>query len=274
MNYRHAYHAGNEADCLKHALLVLLLRTLARKPKPLLVLDTHAGIGAYDLAGVEAEKTGEWRQGIGRLQEAGPPALADYLALIRDPGQYPDQYPGSPALARALVGPGDRLALCELHPEDAALLKRRFRGDPTVQVHHRDGYEALGALLPPPEKRALVLIDPPYERIDEFSTLASALDAARKKFPSGVFAAWYPVKHRRPVREFFTDLAARGIPDMIACELLLRPTLDPAKLNGSGLLIVNPPYGFETEAAPILTALRTTLADADGDATITRLADE
>ena len=270
MNYRHAYHAGNEADCFKHALLVPLLRALTRKDKPLFVLDTHAGIGAYDLASGEAEKTGEWRQGIGRLLEAKPPELAEYLALVRDPGRYP----GSPALARAVLRPGDRLVLCELHPEDAALLKRRFHGDPRVQVHHRNGYEALSALLPPPERRGLILIDPPYEKADEFAILAAALDKARRKFPTGVFAAWYPVKHRKPVRDFIADLAARRIPDLIACELLLRPPLDPARLNGSGLLIVNPPYGFQAEAVPILAALRATLADADGDATITRLADE
>ncbi|MCU4159629.1 23S rRNA (adenine(2030)-N(6))-methyltransferase RlmJ [Acidiphilium sp. AL] len=270
MNYRHAYHAGNEADCVKHALLMLLLRALMRKNKPLFVLDTHAGTGAYDPASIEAAKTGEWRQGIGRLLEANPPELADYLDLVRGLGLYP----GSPALARAILRPSDRLALCELHPEDAALLKRRFRADPMVQVHRRDGYEALGALLPPPERRALILIDPPYERPDEFATLAAALGAARQKFPSGVFAAWYPVKHRAPVRDFLADLAAHRIPDMIACELLLRPPLDPARLNGSGLLIVNPPYGFEAEAVPVLSALRATLADADGDATITRLTDE
>lgn len=270
MNYRHAYHAGNAADCVKHALLLALLRALMRKDKPLFVLDTHAGIGAYDLAGGEAAKTGESRQGIGRLLQADPPELADYLALARDSGRYP----GSPALARAALGPGDRLVLCELHPDDFGLLKRRFRGDPRVQVHHRDGYAALAALLPPPERRGLILIDPPYERADEFARLAAALDAARRKFPTGVFAAWYPVKHRAPVRDFLADLAGRRIPDMIACELLLRPPLDPARLNGSGLLIVNPPYGFEADATPILAALRATLADADGDATITRLADE
>lgn len=270
MNYRHAYHAGNPADCVKHALLVALLRVMKRKPAPLFVLDTHAGIGGYDLSGPEAAKTGEFQSGIGRLRAAAPPALHDYLALAADPSHYP----GSPALARALLGPADRLALCELQAADAAALKRRFHRDAQVQVHHRDGYEALGALLPPAERRALVLIDPPYEREDEFATIAASLDIARKKFPSGVFAVWYPVKHRPPVREFFADLAARQIPDMIACEALFRPPLDPTRLNGCGLLIVNPAYRFADEAAPILQALRNTLCEPAGSAGMIRLTDE
>lgn len=270
MNYRHAFHAGNAVDCMKHALLVALLRAMTRKPKPLFVLDTHAGIGSYDLAGAEARRTGEWRDGIGRLRATPPAILADYLSLAPDPLVYP----GSPAIVRALLRPGDRLALCELHPEDAATLRRQFRDDPMVQVHHRDGYEALPALLPPPERRTLVLIDPPFERTDEFGALAAALDAGWTKFPAGVYAAWYPVKHRPPVRSFFDDLAARGIRDVIACEMLLRPPLDPARLNGCGVLVVNPPYGFEAAAMPILDALREALGEANASVGIARLADE
>lgn len=270
MNYRHAYHAGNEADCMKHALLVLLLRMLTRKAKPLFVLDTHAGIGSYDLAGPEAGKTREWERGIGRLRDGEAAALSDFLSQVSEGATYP----GSPALARALLRPGDRLALCELHPADAATLKRRFRDDKQVHVHERDGYEAVGALLPPRERRGLVLIDPPFERTDEFAALAEALDAGRRKFAPGVFAAWYPVKHRPPVRAFMADLASRGIPDIVACELLIRSPLDPARLNGSGLLIVNPPFGFEAEAMPILDALRDALAEPDGSTSIVRVAEE
>ncbi|HQT86013.1 MAG: 23S rRNA (adenine(2030)-N(6))-methyltransferase RlmJ [Acidiphilium sp. 37-64-53] len=269
MNYRHAYHAGNPADCVKHALLVLLLRALTAKPKPLFVLDTHAGIGAYDLTAIEAGKTGEWRAGIGRLRQTTPPALADFMALTGTA----EHYPGSPALARALLRPQDRLALCELHPDDATTLKRRFARDPQVHIHRRDGYEALTALLPPPERRALVLIDPPFEKTDEFETLAAALQAAHRKFPTGVYAAWYPVKHRAPVRDFIADIQARGIADIITCEILFREPLDPARLNGCGVLIVNPPYNFEATAAPVLEALCATLAEPDGASRITRLAD-
>jgi 23S rRNA (adenine2030-N6)-methyltransferase len=270
MNYRHAYHAGNAADCVKHALLLLLMRAMIAKPKPLFVLDTHAGIGSYDLTGVEANKTGEWRGGIGTLRAAPPPALTDFIAQTGNA----DHYPGSPSLIRALLRPQDRLGLCELHQADAATLKYRFGPDAQVQVHRRDGYAALTALLPPPERRALVLIDPPFEQIDEFATLAAALESAWQKFPAGVYAAWYPIKHRAPVRSFFDDLAARQITDMITCELLFREPLDPTRLNGCGVLIINPPYGFEAAALPVLTALQTAFGQSGSAATITRLADE
>lgn len=269
MNYRHEFHAGNPADCVKHALLVPLVRAMKRKVAPLFVLDTHAGIGWYDLAGEAAERTGEWREGIGRLRAATDPALADYLGLVGGGTGYP----GSPMLVRRLLGDGDRLALCELHPADAVLLRRRFAGDRVVQVHHRDGYEALRALLPPAERRALVLVDPPYERVDEFAVLARALEAGMRRMKSGVFAAWYPVKHRAPVRAFFADLVGRGITDKVACELLWRPALDPARLNGCGLLVINPPFGFVEAAGPVLAALRAGLA-AEGEAEVVRLSDE
>jgi 23S rRNA (adenine2030-N6)-methyltransferase len=270
MNYRHHYHAGNFADCVKHALYLALLRAIMRKDKPVFLLDTHAGIGRYDLTAGPAEKTGEWRDGIGRVLAGDALALADYVGMVRRIGLYP----GSPAIARAVMRAGDRLALCELHDEDAAILRREFRHDPRVHVHHRDGYEALRALVPPPERRGLVLLDPPFERTDEFSVLAAALEAAWRKFPSGLYAAWFPVKHRPPVRAFFTNLAARGIKDVIAAEFLRRTPTDPARLNGCGLVIVNPPFGFEAEAKPILAALAGILAEADGGFSIARLTDE
>ena len=179
MNYRHAFHAGNFADVVKHALLLDLLRAMQRKDKPFLVLDTHAGIGRYDLSAGPAEKTGEWRDGIAKILAARPEALADYLALVEQLGLYP----GSPALAAALLRPGDRLIACELHPEDAATLKQNFRGSPGVAVHERDGYEALRAFLPPPERRGLVLIDPPFERPDEFAALEKNLRRRLRKIP-------------------------------------------------------------------------------------------
>jgi 23S rRNA (adenine2030-N6)-methyltransferase len=269
MNYRHIYHAGNFADVMKHALLVPLIRAMQRKDKPFLLLDTHAGIGRYDVTSEAAEKTGEWREGIGRLLDAPPPALAAYVALVQSLGLYP----GSPALAAALLRPTDRLVLCELHPEDAAVLRRTMRG--TGAVHERDGYEALTAFLPPPEKRALVLIDPPFERTDEFATLTKALVAAYRKLPSAVFVVWYPIKHRAPVRDFFEGLKLTPLRDVIACELLRRPDTSPASLNGCGLLIVNPPYGFEAEAAPILEACGAAFGESGGNYTsITRLIDE
>jgi len=272
MNYRHAFHAGNFADCMKHALLVWLLGALARKPRPFFVLDTHAGPGFADLASAPAARTGEWQQGIGRLLADDPPEpLAPYLGLIRRLGLYP----GSPALIRALLRPGDRLACCELHPEEHALLRRRFAADPQVGVHRRDGYAAIKALLPPPERRGLVLIDPPFEHPDELAHLATALHTGPARFPAGVFAAWYPIKHRAPLRAFFAALQAGGPRNLVAAELWLRTPLDPARLNGCGLVVANPPWHFAEEIPPILDALLDRLRGPDTGAgtALIRLAD-
>jgi 23S rRNA (adenine2030-N6)-methyltransferase len=245
VNYRHAFHAGNFGDCLKHALLVWLLRAMQRKPAPLCVLDTHAGVGRYDLAVGPAERTGEWRAGIARLLDDPPPPLADFVGLVGTLGLYP----GSPWLIRSLLRPDDRLACCELHPEDAAALRRLFRHDGQVGVHQRDAWEALGALLPPAQRRSLVLIDPPYEAQGEFDRVLDGLQRGYRRFASGVFAAWYPVKHRAPVRAFHAGLATSRIRDVVAAEMWLREPVDPARLNGCGLAVVNPPFGF-AEAAP------------------------
>jgi 23S rRNA (adenine2030-N6)-methyltransferase len=251
VNYRHAFHAGNFGDCMKHALLVWLVQALQRKPAPISVLDTHAGAGAYDLSAGPAERTGEWRVGIGRLLDTPPLALSGYVGLVHELGLYP----GSPVLMRALLRGGDRLGCCELHPQEYAALRRRFALDPAVAVHRRDAWEALGALLPPRPRRGLVLIDPPYEMPDEFALLAKGLATGWARFRTGVFAAWYPIKHRAPVRTFFAAMRQAGIRDVVAAELLLREPLDPARLNGCGMLVINPPYRFETDAMPILGTL-------------------
>ena len=270
MNYRHIYHAGNFADVVKHALLLRLLVAMKRKNKPFLVLDTHAGIGRYDVSSAQAAKTGEWRDGIGRLLEAPPQALQDYVDVVSRIGLYP----GSPVLAAEFLQPSDRLIACELHPEDAVSLRRTMKPYPNAAVHERDGYEALGAFLPPPEKRALVLIDPPFERTDEFSVLATKLIAAWKKFPAAVLVVWYPIKHRAPVRAFFETLKASPVRDIIAVEFLRRPDTDPTRLNGAGLLLVNPPYGFEAEAEPILKACKDIFGEAGAQAGVERLVGE
>jgi 23S rRNA (adenine2030-N6)-methyltransferase len=275
VNYRHAFHAGNFADCVKHALLLALLRGLLSKAKPFAVLDTHAGIGRYDLAAPEPQRTGEWRDGVGRVAGSDDPALADFLAEVRRAG-FPAIYPGSPALIRAMLRPDDRLMLCELHPEDHATLKARYRGDAQVAVHRRDGWEALGALTPFPERRGLVLIDPPFEQEGEFERLAAGLATLRHRFRAGVLAAWYPVKHRAPVRAFHAALREQAVADCIACELLLREPTDPGRLNGCGLLVANAPFGFEAAAEAILGALLARLSrgeDGEG-ATVTRLTEE
>ncbi|MBS1030005.1 23S rRNA (adenine(2030)-N(6))-methyltransferase RlmJ [Gluconobacter cerinus] len=260
MNYRHAYHAGNFADCMKHAILLVLLRSLARKPAGFCVLDTHAGCGQYDLSSEEAQKTGEWKSGIGRLLDSEDPALQDYLSAVRDLGLYP----GSPALARHALRPQDQLVACELHPEDVRPLRRLFRDDPQVSIHHRNGYEALRALLPPKDlKRGLVLIDPPFEKLDDFTQCAEAISLIRNRFRAGIVSVWYPIKHRTPVRAFYNALKDAGIRDILACEFLLRPALDPSRLNGCGMLVVNAPFGFEEDAARVLNALKLGLATDD-----------
>lgn len=255
MNYRHAFHAGNFADCAKHTLLIWLLRALQKKPAGVFVLDTHAGAGSYDLSAGPAERTGEWRQGIGRLLDDPPAPLADYVTLVRDCGLYP----GSPVLIDALLRPQDALACCELHPDDHAELRRQLTrkgAESPIAVHRRDAWEALGALLPPAQhKRALVLIDPPYEAPDEFDRLAAGLQRGLARFPSGVFAAWYPIKHLAPVRGLRDALREAGLRDLVAAELHLRTPLDPARLNGCGLLVANPPWGFEDAAREGLAAL-------------------
>ncbi len=273
MNYRHAFHAGNFADCFKHALLLILLRAMRRKEKPFLALDTHAGRGRYALSDEAACRTGEWRQGIGRLLEARPEALAEYLNCIETLGLYP----GSPVIIRSVLRPQDRLIACELHRDEAAALRREMAaGEMTrnVAVHERDGYAALRAFLPPPENRALILIDPPFEQPDEFAIAAESLAGAWRKFPRGLYALWYPIKHRAPVRDFFETLKHSAIRDVIACELLLREPVNPARLNGCGLLIVNPPYGFQEEAAPVLRALRDGLGEAGASVPVERLIHE
>jgi 23S rRNA (adenine2030-N6)-methyltransferase len=272
MNYRHAFHAGNFADCMKHALLVWLLEAMQRKPGGVFVLDTHAGIGRYDLSGPEAQRTGEWQAGIGRLLTDPPDALARYVALVNALGLYP----GSPALIRAMLRPQDRLACCELHPEDVVTLRRLFARDPLVAVHQRDAWEALGALLPPAQKRALVLIDPPYEQPDEFTRVVEGLRRGVARFRAGVFAAWFPVKHRTPVREFHLALRQSGLRDVVSVELWLRAPLDAARLNGCGLVLVNPPFGFLAAAEAMLAALQVGLGTGEDGAgfTVERLVDE
>lgn len=252
MNYRHAYHAGNHADVFKHAVLTLIVHHLHRKPTPFFALDTHAGIGLYDLAAVEAVKTGEATDGIGRVLEAGLPSAPGYLDIVRTFG--PTAYPGSPALLRALLRPQDRMALSELHPDDCATLRHHFRGDGSVAVHHRDGYEALLAFVPPPERRGLVLVDPPFEEIDEAARLGDRLVAAHRKWPTGIYVGWFPIKNRATVQPLFSALAAGGIGEGFVAEFTRYPE-DGTRLAGSGLVIINPPWQLDAAIEAVLADL-------------------
>ncbi|WP_404926993.1 23S rRNA (adenine(2030)-N(6))-methyltransferase RlmJ [Mesorhizobium sp. ORM16] len=262
MNYRHAYHAGNFADVLKHVVLTRLLEYLKQKDKAFRVIDTHAGIGRYDLSSPEAQKTGEWQGGIGRLVDAAPEAqaamlLAPYLDAVRAcnaDGQL-KKYPGSPLVARHLLRKQDRLSAIELHPKDVAKLKTEFAGDFQTRVIELDGWLALGAHLPPKEKRGLVLIDPPFEEEGEFGRLVDGLAKAYKRWPGGIYALWYPIKDRKAVIGFRKALKETGVPKLLDIEFEIRPASQAPSLDGSGLVVANPPFTLEGELRILLPAL-------------------
>lgn len=277
MNYRHAYHAGNFADVLKHVVLFALIDALKSKPAPFAFIDTHAGSGSYALDSVEAGKTGEWREGIARLlfpdvgphasagpAQALPPLLRRWLdGLLALPGNQHGLkvYPGSPLQAAMALRPGDSAQLCELHPEEAARLRELFRHDARVHVHQRDGYEALKALLPPKEKRGLVLIDPPYEAQEgEYRQIEQALKAALARWPTGIFAVWYPIKQRSQVQPFLRWLQHSGARRVLRAELLVHADDSPLRLNGSGMAIVNAPWKLDDALRDTLRALARLLA--------------
>jgi 23S rRNA (adenine2030-N6)-methyltransferase len=272
VNYRHAYHAGNHGDVLKHAVLAEIVRHLLDKPAPFFVLDTHAGIGSYDLSAIEPGKTGEWEAGIGKIFGSPDPTLSPYLDLVRafNGSGSLRHYPGSPAIVDAMKRPDDRLVLCELHPKDAAEL-RRWAGETSgVAVHARDGYEALKAFLPPREGRGLVIVDPPYEASDEFDRLAQSVLAGCKRWPAGRWLIWYPIKDRAPVWRFEGTLLGGGLADLISAELLIAPE-NGLNLAGSGVLLINPPYRIEDRLSRLLQAIQTRLAPEHGSHALRRL---
>lgn len=273
MNYRHGFHAGNFADVTKHAILTLILGHLRQKESPFCVLDTHAGSGRYDLAGDQATRTGEAREGVVRLVSGGGdapsdlgPDLAPYLTCLREvnPG-WPvlRTYPGSPMIVRALLRPQDRLVAVELHPEEARALKQLFRDDKQVAVHEADAYTALKAHLPPQQRRGLVLIDPPFEQPDEFRQLSRSLPEALHRFRTGIFAIWYPIKSVGPVEQFRAEIAGLGRP-ALAAELYRFPPDDPERLSGSGLAIVNPPWKLDETLRRLLPVLAQKLGATGG----------
>jgi 23S rRNA (adenine2030-N6)-methyltransferase len=267
MNYRHAFHAGGFTDVLKHATLALVIEHLKTKEQPFCFVDTHAGIGRYDLWSEPAQRTGEYRAGILKVVRDPLPELAPYLELVRamnGGGPHVRWYPGSPGLVQALARPQDRIVLLELHPEDARTLAAAFADDRRVQVQQADGYIGLKALLPPKERRGCVLIDPPFEVTDEFERIVRGLGHAHRRWATGTYVIWYPIKHRGPVQAFHDALAATGIRRILVAELLLRADTDPDQLNGSGLAIVNPPWRLAESLERMLPAL---LADFGAAAT-------
>ena len=270
MNYRHAYHAGNFADVLKHVVLLALLESLKSKPTPFGLIDTHAGSGSYALDGVEANKTREYKDGVQRLMfpdmsrgaasmEALPPLLRRWLdSILALPGNESGLklYPGSPLQVAHAMRENDSAQLCELHPEEAANLRELLRRDVRMHVHARNGYEALKGLLPPPEKRGLVLIDPPYEAQEaEYVTIEKALKEALQRWPTGIYAVWYPIKQRSQVQPFLRNLRQSGAKRVLRAELLVHPDDSPLRLNGSGMVILNPPWKLDEALREPLRAL-------------------
>ncbi|MDX2204402.1 MAG: 23S rRNA (adenine(2030)-N(6))-methyltransferase RlmJ [Hyphomicrobiaceae bacterium] len=271
MNYRHAFHAGNFADVLKHAVLARVIDYMKRKQAPFRVVDTHAGIGRYDLRSLEAGKTGEWQLGIGRLMgpgrvEISGPAhalLAPYLdAVSAENGGGPLQlYPGSPRLALRLMRACDRLVANELHPEDAAALKALLARERRARVTTLDAWVALRAFLPPKERRGIVLIDPPFEAPGELERIAAGLADGLARFATGTFMAWYPIKDFKEVERWQRTLAALATDKLISVDLLLRKPADKDRLNGCGLVILNAPYTLKDELAVLLPELVRVLSD-------------
>jgi 23S rRNA (adenine2030-N6)-methyltransferase len=261
MNYRHAFHAGSFADVVKHAVLVRILVHLREKPAAFRVIDTHAGAGIYDLAGPEATRGGEWHDGIERLLAAppAPPAdvlFAEYLAAVRALNRAKlTMYPGSPALTRACLRAQDRLIACELEPGAAAALARNLAGDRRCKAIAVDGWTALKAYVPPKERRGLVLVDPPFEDPSDFQELGRGLEAAHRKWPTGIYMLWYPLKGRDAPAALARSLRRAGIAKILRAELRVGPTAEDGPLGGCGLILVNPPWPLEGELALMLPAL-------------------
>ncbi len=263
MNYRHAFHAGGFADVVKHAVLALLIERLKQKDAAFRVIDTHAGVGLYDLAGDEATRSGEWREGIDRIWERDleqPLAelLRAYLDTVRAanaPGTTLRFYPGSPWIARHLLRRQDRLTAVELHPDDARALADRFAGDFQVRTIALDGWLALGAFVPPKERRGLVLVDPPYEATDEFDRLLDGFVNAHRRWPTGLYALWYPVKNLAAVDRLRVGLARSGVRRLMRAELFVREPGAGGTFNGAGLILCNPPWQFAGTLAELLTGL-------------------
>jgi 23S rRNA (adenine2030-N6)-methyltransferase len=287
VNYRHHFHAGNFADVMKHVFVIQLARALQRKPKGVLFLDTHAGRGSYDLElarrGDSLAREPEHPAGIGRVwaSPAQSPALAEFLSLVRgfdekarheaeprglvqSAAVSPRFYPGSPWLLKLLARDVDRIALCERHPEEFQALHSGFDWVPRASLHEMDGYTALRAMLPPPEHRALILIDPSYEAQDETSLLVGALGEALRRFPSGLYIIWYPITERFESQAFQREIARLALPPALTLELIVEP--HSAGLRGCGLLVLNPPWRFDGEAGPILAELAEKLGRSSGAA--------
>lgn len=261
MNYRHHFHAGNIADVFKHLVLTRVLEALRLKETPFCVIDTHAGSGLYRL-----QAPGEFEQGIGRLWPARPqwPQLSAYFGLLDSlNGGRLNVYPGSPWIIRALLRPQDRAVFIERHPDEAAALRDNLHGSRGITINEADAWAALKGLVPPRENRGLVFIDPPYEQPDEYDQVARALRVAHPRWRNGQYLVWYPVKARRPVEKLQEAVRALGA-EALAVELLTLPEDVPNRLNGSGVILINPPWKLEETLRALLPPLAAFLAGPRG----------
>ncbi len=286
MNYRHAFHVGNFADILKHLVLALCIENLKKKEKPFRYIDTHAGIGRYDLTGDEARRSPEWQEGIARLWNAYVegeipddllPILQPYLDVIGEvnffdePQPELESYPGSPDLAASMMREQDTLRLTELHPADKETLSDHFFCDKRVKIENRNGYEALKAYMPPPERRGVVLVDPPFEHRDELAHMAKAAMGGISRWPTGTFIFWRPLKDMENTTKFDDGLAEWALDDMelshekvVLADLWVKEIVEPGPLCGAGVVIVNPPYGLEDALMKVLPWLTELLQQGDG----------
>lgn len=272
MNYRHGYHAGNFADVVKHVVLARVLTYMKQKPRPFRVIDTHAGAGRYDLAGPEASKTGEWRDGIGRIFDADLPApvaelLAPYLDAVRAANERDELqiYPGSSLMARRIMRPDDVLVANELNASEFERLKRELGRAKNTTVLNIDARHAVKSLLPPKERRAVVLIDPPFEEKSEFADLVLAVREAMARFPAGVYLIWYPLKDEAAADQFVTEATARPGLESLDVRLAVCAPFPGLGLTATGLLVLNPPYLLRNELEIVLPVLRDRMAEGEGN---------
>ncbi|MFP1981952.1 23S rRNA (adenine(2030)-N(6))-methyltransferase RlmJ [Lonsdalea quercina] len=263
LSYRHSFHAGNHADVLKHTVQSLILSALAEKDKPFLYLDTHAGAGRYKLQSEHAERTAEYQAGIARIWQRDdvPDELDAYMQVVRNynPQGQLRYYPGSPLVARHLLRDHDRLSLSELHPSDFPLLRQEFQRDNRARVVREDGYQQLKAQLPPPSRRGLVLIDPPYELKSDYQAVVKGIQEGYRRFATGVYALWYPVVLRQQIKRLLKDLEATGIRRILQIELAVLPDRDRHGMTASGMIVINPPWKLEAQMKSVLPWLHQVL---------------
>ncbi|WP_350305753.1 23S rRNA (adenine(2030)-N(6))-methyltransferase RlmJ [Photorhabdus viridis] len=263
LSYRHSFHAGNHADVLKHTVQSLIIESLKEKEKPFLYLDTHAGAGRYQLSGERAERTGEYLEGIARVwqREDLPQELKAYMSAVTALNQSSNlrYYPGSPLIARHLLRQNDKLNLTELHPSDYPLLRNEFSRDNRSRVVREDGYQQLKSQLPPQSRRGFILIDPPYELKSDYQAVIQAIQEGYKRFATGVYALWYPVVLRQPIKRLVRDLEATGIRSILQIELAVRPDSDQRGMTASGMIVINPPWKLEQQMKSVLPWLHKVL---------------